>query len=268
MFRLAVASSALQRVTDTEDTHLGTGRGGVWRCEADLQFVSSCTFSSISFLLSYSILHLCTFNQICIWSHFVPVGKWGKVCEGPETPTLIRLWHDSTVCFSNISASALRLLSVRMDPHIYLQNASPSLCLSSLCYTQASVCCWTTKGDEGRQTRASFFFPYSCLKFILEMYSCCIFESLHKYVWPPNPSPLLRSVNKPTVQLSAPSCPLLHTIYLFTGVATLLTLFFLSFPLFKSSLPCRVFYAKWWIQTIREFILLSLNNRYFWQADL
>lgn len=95
---------------------------------------------------------------------------------------------------------------------------------------------------EGKQEH--LFFSYSCLKFILEMYSCCIFESLQKYVWPPNPSPLLRSVNKPTVQLSAPSCPLLHTIYLFTGVATLLTLFLLSFPLFKSSLLHRVFHAK------------------------
>lgn len=39
MFRLAVASSALQCVTDAEDTQLATGRGGVWRREADLQCV-------------------------------------------------------------------------------------------------------------------------------------------------------------------------------------------------------------------------------------
>lgn len=39
MFRLAVTSSALQCVTDAEDTQLATGQGGVRRREADLQCV-------------------------------------------------------------------------------------------------------------------------------------------------------------------------------------------------------------------------------------
>lgn len=56
---------------------------------------------------------------------------------------------------------------------------------------------------------------------------------------PPKPSPpLFHFVNKPALQLSAPSCPLLHTIYLFTRVATPLALrLFLSLfsPLVPSS---------------------------------
>lgn len=75
----------------------------------------------------------------------------------------------------------------------------------------------------------------------------------------PKPSPpLFHSVNKPTLQLSAPSCPLLHTIYLFAGVATPLALplflplcFLPSFPFFGFPLPCKALHAKWWIQAIR-----------------
>jgi len=99
------------------------------------------------------------------------------------------------------------------------------------------------------------------LSFILEMFACCIFESLSKYVREGLLSLLSLSslsVNKPALQLSAPSCPLRHTIYLFTGVAAPLTLplllslcFLPSFPLLEFPLPRKVLHAKWWIQAIR-----------------
>lgn len=88
---------------------------------------------------------------------------------------------------------------------------------------------------------------------------------------PPKPSPpLLHSVNKPTLQLSAPGCPLLHTIYLFMGVAAplALPLSLPSFPLFKLPLPRKALHAKWWIQVIRVFLPLPLSNSHFWHPDL
>ena len=81
---------------------------------------------------------------------------------------------------------------------------------------------------------------------------------------------LFHSVNKPTLQLSAPSCPLPHTIYLFTGAATPLALplflslcFFPSFPLFKFPVPRKALHAKWWIQAIREFLPLPPQQQSF-----
>lgn len=130
MFRLAVASSALECVTDAEDTQLATGRGGVWRCEADLQCVSACVFSSINPVLSQLNSHV--FVPLCepASGHvFCLSASSERSVKGPVTPVLIRPWHVWTVCFRNTSASALRLLSVRIDPHIYLQNSPPSLCL-------------------------------------------------------------------------------------------------------------------------------------------
>lgn len=90
------------------------------------------------------------------------------------------------------------------------------------------------------------------LSFILEMFACCIFESLSKYVREGLRSLLSSlSVNKPALQLSAPSCPLRHIIYLFTGVAAPLTLplllslcFLPSFPLLEFPVPRKVLHAK------------------------
>lgn len=74
MFRLAVASSALQCVTDAEDTQLATGRGGVLRREADLQRVCLPVCSALSILLlPYKLPRLRAFFRTCIWSHILRV---------------------------------------------------------------------------------------------------------------------------------------------------------------------------------------------------
>lgn len=68
---------------------------------------------------------------------------------------------------------------------------------------------------------------------------------------------LFHSVNKPTLQLSAPDCPLWYNIYLFSGVVTPLLCLFSPPPFgprFKFPLPHTALYANWWTQTITQFL--------------
>lgn len=132
MFRLAVTSSALQCVTDAEDHSWQQGIGSVemWSrpavCVCVLVLLRVQAYQSCALPHTHPRPHLCAFVLSCIWTYFRHVKRSKK---GPATSVLIKHQHVWTVCFSNTSVSALRLLSVRMDPHIYLQSFPPSLCL-------------------------------------------------------------------------------------------------------------------------------------------
>jgi len=140
MFRLAVTSSALHCVTDAEDTQLAAGRAGeggdvkqtcrvfVCVCVCVLVFLCVQPYQSCSPIYTSTSTCLCPNLDLAAFSAGRPA-RCERSMRGPAPSVLIRQRHVWIVRFRNTSVSALRLLSVKMDPLIYLQNSPPSLCL-------------------------------------------------------------------------------------------------------------------------------------------
>lgn len=88
-----------------------------------------------------------------------------------------------------------------------------------------------------------------CLLHIIFILKTCMRILSHTYS-------LFYSVNKPTLQLSTPDCPLWYTVYLFSGVVTPLFCLVFSLPslFFKLPLPHEALHAIWWTESIREIL--------------
>lgn len=179
MFRLAVASSALQCVTDAEDTQLATGQGRVWRCEADLLCVRVCVCVFLcveryqSCALPYTLPRLRAFVRTCIWPHFQLVCEQREVREGAGD---VRGMFEQ--CALRIPQSLPWGFCLSEWTHIFIYRTLPLHFASCpLCCVQAllttSICGGTTaredrqgsgeKGNERIVILFFFFFPCFCL---------------------------------------------------------------------------------------------------------
>lgn len=144
--------------------------------------------------------------------------------------------------------------------HIFIFGTLPSLCLLLLWLCPSSANSWYLLCNHfGTGNFITVFLKIFFHVSVRHSWNVLVAYYIHSentYENSSHTSSLFYSVNKPTLQLSTPDCPLWYTVYLFSGVVT--PLFCLVFSLhslfFKLPLPHEALHAIWWTQSISEIL--------------